>query len=88
MNKKLIENSINRLLKMGDLPQIARVDNVEKLMQIVYADESTRKDKTLAYLNQNSEQIWILLFLDLNEIYIPFLYSKLVVFKQFTINEF
>jgi transposase-like protein len=37
---------------MGDLPQIARVDNVEKLMQIVYADESTRKDKTLAYLNQ------------------------------------
>ena len=37
---------------MGDLPQIARVDNVEKLMQIVYADENTRKDKTLAYLNQ------------------------------------
>ena len=37
---------------MGDLPQIASVYSVEKLNRIVYADEGTRKDKTLAYLNQ------------------------------------
>ena len=37
---------------MGNLPQIGHVDSKEKLNRIVYADEDTRKDKTLAYLNQ------------------------------------